>query len=198
MIGRSFKACLWAGFLAAFVKFSIVALASGPTSPTTTLTLAWDPSTDPTVAGYRLYQGTASLAYTKVVDIGNSTTALVSDLVGGATYFFAVTAYDGAGVESPFSGEISYTVPASAPLPSRLRARLSIVPSASSPVLLTGSGTAGYIYDVYATKDFSAWFIIGSVIVDSSGSFQFTDENSLTIPARFYRLIQATPQPPAP
>src|SRR5262250_1619790 len=73
--------------------------------------LAWNPATSSTVAGYRLYYGGASRAYTNKIEVGVSTTATVSGLVAGATYFFAVTDYDIIGLESVFSDEISYTVP---------------------------------------------------------------------------------------
>ena len=77
------------------------------------VTLAWEPESG--VAGYKLYQGGASRNYTNVTDAGNLTQKTVSPLIAGRTYYFAVTAYSGAGVESDYSAEISYTVPASAP-----------------------------------------------------------------------------------
>src|SRR5207302_6900558 len=65
------------------------------------VTLAWDPDSDPTVTGYRLYVGTYSGVYTQTVEVGNATSTLVSNLASGATYYFAVTAYNSASVESP-------------------------------------------------------------------------------------------------
>src|SRR5260370_19478531 len=79
------------------------------------VTLAWDAELN--VAGYRLYSGTPSRVYTKVIDVGNTTSALVSNLVVGQTYFFAVTAYNTAGVESAPSNEISYVGGAPTPAP---------------------------------------------------------------------------------
>ena len=58
------------------------------------VSLAWDPSTDQTVIGYKLYYGPTTRAYTNSIDVGNSTSGTVSNLVAGATYFFAATAYD--------------------------------------------------------------------------------------------------------
>lgn len=72
------------------------------------VTLAWDAS-DPGVAGYNVYYGTGSGAYTQVVDAGNQTSATISNLSDGSTYYFAVTAYDPNGLESLPSGEVSYT-----------------------------------------------------------------------------------------
>jgi len=74
---------------------------------TASATLAWQPSSDPAVTGYKLYYGVASHTYTNSIDTGRSTTAIVSNLVKGSTYYFAVTAYDSSGTESPFSNEAS-------------------------------------------------------------------------------------------
>ena len=73
----------------------------------TSATLTWQPSSDPSVAGYKLYYGTASHNYAAALDTGASTTATVSNLTAGATYYFAVTAYNSSGEESPFSNEAS-------------------------------------------------------------------------------------------
>jgi hypothetical protein len=73
------------------------------------VTLAWDPSPG-TITGYRLYQGSANQTYTNVIDVGTNTSATVSNLSSGATYFFAVTAYDSNGSESDFSNQITYQV----------------------------------------------------------------------------------------
>jgi hypothetical protein len=74
------------------------------------VTLAWNANSEPDLAGYRLYVGRASHAYHQFVE-SSSTTATVSNLIEGTTYFFAVTAYNTAGAESGFSAEVSYAVP---------------------------------------------------------------------------------------
>ena len=75
------------------------------------VTLAWDADPDQELAGYRVYSGTASGVYTQEEDVGNATTATVANLIAGATYFFAVTAYDIFGLESPPSNEVSAETP---------------------------------------------------------------------------------------
>src|ERR1039458_7293932 len=74
------------------------------------VTLAWNPSTDPTVVGYNIYYGGASGDYTNTLSAGNATNITVSGLVEGTTYFFAATTYNGSGVQSPFSKEVTYFV----------------------------------------------------------------------------------------
>ncbi len=59
------------------------------------------------VSGYKVYQGTAKGAYTDSVDVGNQTSYTLSNLVNGSTYYFAITAYDGAKTESAYSNEMS-------------------------------------------------------------------------------------------
>lgn len=77
--------------------------------------LAWDPSPEPLVTGYRLYYGPSSGNYTNVVDAGNGTDCTVTGLDGGTTYYFAATAYTATGGESAFSNVASLTTPGSAP-----------------------------------------------------------------------------------
>lgn len=90
------------------------------------VSLAWDASTDPSAAGYNVYFGSASRSYTNVVDAGNGTSVTVSTLVPGATYYFAATTYNASGLESDYSIEVSYTVP---PLDMNHPPTLAIIPS---------------------------------------------------------------------
>src|SRR5262249_48045981 len=110
----------------------------------------------------------------------------VTGLIPGVTYYFAVTAYTAAGIESSFSGEISYTVPAAA-------ANLELAISTSHRAVLRGTGPAGYQFQVLASQDLKAWSAIGSLIVSSNGSFQFGDPGLATTKTRYYRLKQIAP-----
>ncbi len=81
------------------------------------------PLTD--LAGFKVYFGTATGVYSLPKDIvmdsvtttGGPGTVLLSslNLVDGTTYFIAMTAYDKAGLESPFSNEISCTFDSTTP-----------------------------------------------------------------------------------
>jgi hypothetical protein len=77
------------------------------------VTLAWDASSDTSIAGYKLRYGTSSGNPSQTIDVGKTTTQTVSNLNDATTYFFTVTAYNTAALESQPSNEISYTTPAS-------------------------------------------------------------------------------------
>jgi hypothetical protein len=77
------------------------------------VTVAWNVVSG--AAGYRLYQGGTSRVYTNFTDVGSATQTTVSGLAAGKTYYFAATAYNSMGIESDYSSEINYIVPASGP-----------------------------------------------------------------------------------
>ncbi len=64
------------------------------------VSLAWDANTEPTLAGYKIYYGTASQNYGWVLDVGKVTTSTVTGLTDGLTYYFAATAYNTSNLES--------------------------------------------------------------------------------------------------
>ncbi len=99
-----------------FLLCILFALMPLPVCAAGTVTLAWRPSTDPTVVGYDIYQGTTSGVYTSKLDAGDATNLTISDLVAGTTYYFAATTVDGAGMISPFSNEVSCKVPTNSAL----------------------------------------------------------------------------------
>ena len=149
-------------------------------------TLAWDPSSDPTVVGYHVYSGTVSRTYTKKVDVGNTTSSSIPGLTEGVTYFFAVTAYDALGLESNFSDEISYTALAASPT-------VQIRVGTGKSFTLTVTGPIGHAYVIEATEDFTTWTIISTVTLGVFGSWEFTDPNAESYSHRFYRTREIQP-----
>jgi hypothetical protein len=89
--------------------FSICAVAGAQEA----VTLGWDPEADPTVSGYVLYYGTASLQYSFRQDVGTNTTVTIPSLTLGTNYYFVVTSYNADGVESTPSPEVSVALPPS-------------------------------------------------------------------------------------
>jgi hypothetical protein len=119
-LAKFMRCCIYhmffSGLLRRIARYLLVAgvvVASGSRVAfgTGSVTLAWDPSTDPTIAGYNLYYGASSRSYTNVIPAGAATAGTISNLTSGATYYFAATSYTAAGLESDYSAELAYTLP---------------------------------------------------------------------------------------
>lgn len=148
------------------------------------VTVAWDRNPSPAVTGYRVHYGVTSGNYSSSVAVGDVTTNTFPGLASGTAYFFAVTALDTNGLESAFSNEI--TVMPGQPT-------LQIIITANREADLTVTGEIGHTYDIQATRNFTAWTVIGTVTLGPGGSATFTDTNAANLPKRFYRTHDTQP-----
>jgi len=150
-----------------------------------TITLEWNPSPSADVVDYNVYYGDSARAYTNTVATGGGTTVTISNLVVGATYYFAATAVDVFAGESDYSEEISYTVSSSvlnSPPTLDSLANLTInEDSGLQTVSLTGisSGAASESQTLTVTATSSAPGLIPNPTVTyaspaSTGSLSFT------------------------
>jgi len=92
---------------------STVSLSGTGTQPVAhSVTLGWIASTSP-VAGYNVYRSTISGGpYAKLNSSAvNSTSYTDSTVQSGQTYFYSATSVDSSGNESPFSTEVTATIP---------------------------------------------------------------------------------------
>lgn len=78
--------------------------------------VSWNASGDTKVAGYKIYYGSSSRAYTNVVDVGNATNVTISGLAEGSTNYFAATTYAAEASESPYSEEVVCVTQSSTPI----------------------------------------------------------------------------------
>ena len=123
---------------AIFSLFIIAAVVGWPgTGLPAQVTLVWDASAEPTVAGYKVYYGTASRNYTSVADAAKNSTATISGLTQGQKYYFAVTAYASSGLESSYSNEVTYAVAVAA----GASCTFTLAPTSASYSASGGSGT---------------------------------------------------------
>jgi len=74
------------------------------------VSVTWSPNPEADIAGYVISYGLTSGSYDATVDVGVVTSWTVSDLVDGQRYYFAVQAYNQAGLLSVYSDEVSGTV----------------------------------------------------------------------------------------
>ena len=68
--------------------------------------LRWNPNSEADLIGYKVYYGTSSRNYDRVVDLGNVTVYQLGNLLENVSYYFSLTAYDSNGNESGFSAEL--------------------------------------------------------------------------------------------
>lgn len=88
------------------IILGLFALSSGVMAES--VILRWDaPTTNTDLAGFKVYQGTATGVYDLNFDVGNTLCYVVGNLIAGNTYYFAATAYDTAANESDYSNEVS-------------------------------------------------------------------------------------------
>jgi len=99
------RAILFLGTGVCFAMLPFCTFATGSVS------LTWNPSLSTNVVGYKIYYGVASGVYNTAISVTGSTNVTVTNLAGGITYYFAATAVNTFGAESPFSNETTYSVP---------------------------------------------------------------------------------------
>lgn len=77
-----------------------------------TVEVSWQPSTSQ-VVGYNVYRGTTNGGpYTKInTGLVIADTYIDENVTAGNTYYYVSTAVNSAGVESPFSGQVSAAIP---------------------------------------------------------------------------------------
>jgi hypothetical protein len=103
------------------------------TSPSS-LTVAWDPSTDPSVAGYLISYGTQSGSYTASVDAGLQTQRSVTGLSASTIYYFVVQAYTADRTMSAPSAEASGLTASTVVTPTNTPiSGVTLTPNATAP-----------------------------------------------------------------
>jgi len=135
------------------------------------VSLAWDAVSAPNLKGYWLYYSQTSRTYTSHIDVGTQTTYTVTGLTAGQTYYFAVTAYDGTGNESPFSNEaiiIATPAPAATSMANstRLQESLPVAFTNASTGASTGPGNSRTAMQTDQTTVASALLEVGELTVD--------------------------------
>ena len=133
------------------------------------------------LAGYKVYTGTASGSYSQNIDVGNATSYAMTNLNDGTNYYFAVTAYDAAGDVSGYSNQVSYNTP-TAPPPSSLYTLTatagsggSITPSGATVVSSGGSQT--YTVTPSANNYIVSVSVDGTAVASNAMTYSYSFSN---------------------
>ena len=139
----------WPHLTAAVVAMLLVALHLGRASYS--VKLAWDANSEPDIAEYKVYWGQQSGAPNQSRKVGNVTTATVDNLDEGTTYFFTVTAFNRAGLESGPSNEVSYATPSPA------RYTLTVIRGSGSGPYLPATSVPVHAHLPDRGEEFAYW-----------------------------------------
>jgi hypothetical protein len=155
--------------------------------------LEWDPSYDPNVVGYRVYNGEESGNYTHSVDVGLQTSVPLTNLCAGITHYLAVTAYDVNQIESPMSEEVWYTP------------RVDGINSGLIPFTFTTcadlttikfSGHVGQQCRVAASSDMIEWHAVHTESFSRDDTATYYEDGINYYPKRFFRVVATPPWQP--
>jgi VCBS repeat-containing protein len=134
------------------------------------VTLAWDPSTQPEVTGYKIYWGTSSGNYTSSVDAGNVNIYTLTGLNSGTTYYFVATCHTSTGAESGYSNQVSTTTSIVNTAPVAFNGTLTVPEDSSGSGTLTATDADGNSLTFSLVDNPSK----GSVSIAANGSFTYT------------------------
>lgn len=168
-------------FLSVLVLFLIVAVQM-PQAFAGSATLNWNANTESDLAGYKIYYGTlqrtgtqpgasgcGNCGYTTVVNVNNVTSYAFNNLTDGARYYFSVSAYDAAGNESLFSGEVFKDISAVSSVTNiTFSARIEGPSTASAKnfsIRILATGTSNVVGQISATTNASGNLVFSSISV---------------------------------
>ena len=160
-----------------------------------TMTLAWEPVSNPSVRGYVIHYGPGAGNYNATVDVGNITTAVVSNLTEGTSYDFAVAAYDASHTEGLLSNDVEGTVQYTAPVASFTAS----VVSGAAPLALNfmnsstgsitsyswnfGDGTTSTAASPAKVYSNAGTYTVALTVTGPAGSNTSTETNYITVTA---------------
>ncbi|MEW6187274.1 MAG: fibronectin type III domain-containing protein [Thermodesulfobacteriota bacterium] len=157
------------------------------------VSLAWEPNSEPDLAGYNVYYGTSSGTYQWVVDVGNVTTYTLTNLSFNDTYYIAATAYNTQGLESGYSNEVVYTAESCSYVISPASASFPASGGSGSVTVTTQAGCN------WGTSSSTSWLTVHSGSGIGSGVMTYsvaansggTRLASLTVAGNVFTLTQS-------
>lgn len=149
------------------------------------VTLAWDPSPDPTVVGYFLYYGNQSGNFSHSINAGSATSATVTDLTPGQTYYFVATAYNAAGIQSVPSNQVVFRLSAPGVPPPPPGSAIDATPFISYSGDFNGNGKQDILWRNLQTGEVDIWYMDGSTVLSkdriANVSLDWTSRNNCAL-----------------
>lgn len=132
------------------------------------VTVAWDPNSEPDLAGYYVYYGMYPALSVLRTDAGTNTFVVLSGLAEGATYFIYATARNTAGLESLPSKTLIHTAGGTAGTPLADPPVITVHPTSQ---LVAAGGSAVLSVGAEGSEPlFCQWFKDGAVLRGATNS----------------------------
>jgi hypothetical protein len=145
------------------------------------VTVAWDPNPEPDIAGYHVYYGVVGSGVTNKVSPGTTTQQQVISLQAQTQYWFYVTAFNTAGLESDPSETLTYTTPVNlAPTVSLGGDRIAIIPDV---VHLSATASDDHLAANALTTTWSQ--LAGPATVGVAGGTKFKPAFQFAVPGTY-------------
>jgi hypothetical protein len=162
--------------LAAWLGFAATAQATPDR-----VTVAWDPNPETDIAGYNVYYGIVNSGVTNKVSPGKTTQQQVISLRAQTQYWFYVTAFNAAGLESDPSQVLSYTTPINqAPTVTLGADRIAIIPDT---ITINAQATDDYLNPNNLTATWSQ--LSGPATATSAPGSKFSPAYQITVPGTY-------------
>ena len=151
-----------------------------------TVILAWDYdfTNNPTVNGFKIYDGIATKIYTNIVEInGKVTIGQITNLLSGTAYYFSATAKDTNNLESDYSNEIFYNIPTNT--------LKQFIPDVN--MLVTGIPKIQIkvcpfqVVTILYSTNLISWLPMKTITADMYGNILWDDQDPKRGPFKFYR-----------
>lgn len=145
------------------------------------VSLAWDPSPDASVTGYRVYCINVTAVHTNQIDVGNTNFCIITSLAEARTYAFYVTAYDGNGLESDPSNTLEFAVPLGP-----IETTFAPGPRGRIEMRLHANGSDGIRLVLQTSTDLESWVTLASATT-AGESIDYIITNMNGDEKRFFR-----------
>lgn len=169
--------------------------------------LTWTDSSSPEIVAYKVYFGTQSGQYDNSITFGDLADVLIPGLNSGQTYFFAVSAIDVNGNESPLSNETSYSVPGASSVQLDVQgttsalnaAQLSWTASPDSDVYayMVSYGTQSGVYTNSTTFYYTTSGVVSGLMPGATYYFVVAPVDSFGVEAASTEVAYSVPMPQA-
>jgi predicted RNase H-related nuclease YkuK (DUF458 family) len=190
------------------ILFVIVGLGAGNFAHASqSVELTWTDSSSPEIVAYKVYFGTQSGQYDNSITFGDLADVLIPGLNSGQTYFFAVSAIDVNGNESPLSNETSYSVPGASSVQLDVQgttsalnaAQLSWTASPDSDVYayMVSYGTQSGVYTNSTTFYYTTSGVVSGLMPGATYYFVVAPVDSFGVEAASTEVAYSVPMPQA-